>query len=476
MIPLGPFEPDRPDYNPKAAFVEDAIPTADGWGSHPEFIAISDALPEDARGAFVGKVGDTATLFVGSATGLYTYNTSTRGWTDVSSTTYSLASGDQWSFEQFGNFIIAVNINDNPQVFELGVDSAFSDLGGAPPQARTVFTVNGHLGLAGLDGNEQSIQWSGLNDIEVWDATVKQSDSQYFPEGGKVLCGVSVRDDSAIIFQENATRIMTPDPQAFFSFRRIGLERGISTPYAVATALGLTAYNSEDGFYLSAGDFSGIDKARINKFFRDSIDVERREEIYAATDPFNKIFWWRYPRGACPAGQTNAMLGYNWELDRWCIVNQDLQCFFTGLTSGVLMDDLDIPVDSLNIPVDSPFWVENVPVLAGFNSENRFGFFLGNNREARILTNSTQLSDEKTQLLGFRVATDCPDVQGRAYANNRLCDAFTNTDYKPISSRAGMIWSRIIGRNFKFELKFPSGSIWKNATALKPEFRGDMKR
>ena len=64
----------------------------------------------------------------------------------------ALPSTDQWQFAQFGNFVIAVQTNTAPQVFDLADRRAqFADLGGCPPQARYIVgRVGRFLVLSGL--------------------------------------------------------------------------------------------------------------------------------------------------------------------------------------------------------------------------------------------------------------------------------------------------------------------------------------
>jgi hypothetical protein len=50
---------------------------------------------------------------------------------------------------QFDNFVITVQANVAPQLFDLRSSSAFADLGGAPPQARYISVVGCFIVLSG---------------------------------------------------------------------------------------------------------------------------------------------------------------------------------------------------------------------------------------------------------------------------------------------------------------------------------------
>ena len=90
-------------------------------------------------------------IYAGTSTRLLTL--SSAGWVDVSRTggvPYHVAGDDLWSFEQFGTKLIAVNINDVPQVIDIDSGTNFAALGGSPPQATNVKTIGDFLFLSGL--------------------------------------------------------------------------------------------------------------------------------------------------------------------------------------------------------------------------------------------------------------------------------------------------------------------------------------
>src|SRR5207247_1060039 len=168
------------------------------------------------------------TVFAATATDLYRLNNSTFAWLNVSkgagapsgeggfggesdpgANNYSaIPTGDQWQFAQFNNFVIAVQINVAPQVFDLTSSTNFADLAGSPPQARYVAVVGRFLVLSGLGSSTPyRIQWSGLNATTTWTPGVNQSDFQDFPDGG-IVRGVA-GGEYGVVFQHAAVRRMT---------------------------------------------------------------------------------------------------------------------------------------------------------------------------------------------------------------------------------------------------------------------------
>ncbi len=155
MLPFIDYKPDLSPYQGAASqLIQNVVPRGDGYGPFQDFTAFTTALPATCRGFFYARKTDgSIAVFAGTAIKLYQLNNTNFTWTDVSKAggSYSaLPSSDHWQFAQFGNFVIAVQANTVPQVFDLTSSSAFADLGGSPPQARYIAVVGRFVVLSGL--------------------------------------------------------------------------------------------------------------------------------------------------------------------------------------------------------------------------------------------------------------------------------------------------------------------------------------
>jgi hypothetical protein len=181
ILPFGEWKPDLTNFaGDTSQLVQNVVPRADGYGPWRAFAAFTSTLPAACRGAFCARKSDgTVTIFAGTAAArLYKLDNTTLAWSDVSKSgsAYSaLPSSDHWQFAQFGDFVIAVQANTVPQVFDISSGSAFADLGGSPPQARYVTVVGRFLMLSGLLSTPFRIQWSGLNAVTTWTPGTKAS-------------------------------------------------------------------------------------------------------------------------------------------------------------------------------------------------------------------------------------------------------------------------------------------------------------
>src|SRR5260370_33140346 len=142
----------------------------------------------------------------------------------------TLIPAENWQFAQFGNNVIAVQANANPQFYDTTAAAAFSDPGGAPPPARYIATVGRFLVLTGLYGTPYRVQWSGLNSITTWISGILQSDYQDFPDGGFVR--TMAGGEFGVIAQATMFRRMTfiPGSTAVFQFEKIAGNAGTYAP------------------------------------------------------------------------------------------------------------------------------------------------------------------------------------------------------------------------------------------------------
>ena len=139
-------------------------------------------------------------------------------WDDVSqtATTYSASSTATWSFAQF-EYVIAVNVSDDPQVFQLGVSTEFADLAGSPPRAPPLSQV---WGFRRPDGpREQRIGCVVRPERSYGlDAGHEQFDYQTFPDGGR--CRIDRATNPLIFLEGRFSRPLGPVRSKFSHSRR----------------------------------------------------------------------------------------------------------------------------------------------------------------------------------------------------------------------------------------------------------------
>lgn len=474
-IPFPPFEPDRsPFVTGVGENLRNCIPVVDGWGPFPELVSYSQALPGPCLGAIYVRTGTGAfKIIAGTETGLYQLDTTDFSWTDISgpSAPYAVPEGDRWSFTQFGNRLIATNIADPVQSFDVDIGIAFEDLGGSPPQAKYVWNAGDFLVLGHLATGTNRIQWSGINDASYWTVGERGSDFQDFPDGEEVTGGIP-EPLGAIVIQRTAMQYMRFDPVSgyTFTFSPANPARGSNAP------LSIVQIGSGDFFYLSeSGFFRGVEAAaigaqRIDDWFFANVNLDLIPSVRGVADPYQKIVWWQFET----INAERVLLGYHWQLDRWCYADANVTEMVDLVTPGITWDGLfDIypdGIDTIDVPFDSRLFAGGRPTFGAFTDDNELGFFSGQNRAATLQTALVELSPSmRTMINAARVETDCRDFTLRTGVVDFHGQVPTFGVAMSPSARSGLVPLRASGRLHAFRMEIEAGSTWTKVTNIRPE-------
>lgn len=349
MIPFAEYRPDVSDLKTNySASVLNVLPRGDGYGPMPSINTLTGALPAACRGAFVARNTDgSVTLFGATSTRLYKLDNTTLTWTHVSkgSTDYSaVTSTDQWQFAQFNNYVIAVQANVVPQVYDLTSSSNFDDLSGSPPQARYIAIVNRFVVLSGLLADPYTIQWSDLDDPTQWTPGVGQSDLQQLPDGG-IVRGVA-GGEFGVVFQDSSIRRMTyaPGSSYYFQIERIAQDDGLYAPYSIIRAGDRIFFLSPQGFkvLLPGGYPTPIGKERVDRTFLADYDDTAPQLMIGAQDPKQTKVYWAYKSIEGVVGVFDKILCYDFVLERWTPIEQEGEYLVSLARPGLTIEGLDI--------------------------------------------------------------------------------------------------------------------------------------
>lgn len=291
-VAFGEFRPDVNELDGQhTRSLLNVVPRGDGYGPFRALVSFTSALGAVCRGLFYGRNDDsTVTIFAATSQKLYRLDNTNFSWVDVSAgggNYVALPGNANWSFTQFGDVVIAVNPNDDPQHYDLSSDSAFSDLGGTPPDAAYATTINRFVVLSGLTANPLRVQWSGLDDIENWTAGTGSGDFQDLPDGGPARPVVG--GEFGIILQDFAVRrmIFNPGSETIFGIDRIAKDIGVLAPYSVCTSGNLVFFLSPQGFQQmdATGAMTPIGRERIDRTFALEWDEGQPQLMIGVADP-----------------------------------------------------------------------------------------------------------------------------------------------------------------------------------------------
>lgn len=363
LIPFGEWRPDVSDIRAEyTRFMKNVVPRSDGYGSFKDLEPFTQALPSGCRGYYGARNDDgTVSIFAGTLNNLYLLDNTTLMWNEVSQggTDYSsLDEGANWVFAQFGSFVIAVQKNEPPQVFDLASPGAFADLGGSPPQAGWCGVVGAFLVLADIQGEPYRIQWSGLNDVTEWTSGTNRSDFQDLPDYGRVRSVTEMAADVGLIMQEEGARRMIYQPGSAVIFRidRLPDIPGILSPYSLVSTLGGAYYFSTRGFGRATADgaYTPIGEERVNRAILGNIpasspqalldlayDNSKPDNMIGAVDPATSLILWVYRQDGTDVDYYNRGLIYHTTLNRFAPLEIEVEYLAATAAPGLTLESLD---------------------------------------------------------------------------------------------------------------------------------------
>lgn len=410
MMVFPPYEPDRSIHNTGATdSVLNVKPVADSWGPMYALSPFSAVLPSPPRGGIALRSASGAQVaFVGTATGLYSLAPD-GSWTDVSgaSAPYAMPVGDNWTFEIFGERVIATQIGNFPQYYDIGVSTDFATLPNAP-KAKFVSVVGDFIWLLNLEGNPAGYAFSGLNNSEQWTPGLEFSDTGAFPDGGEIM-GCVPTVGGCFILQRTIIRVATFAPQSGYTFTitTANEKKGCVAPYSISKiGPGDFVFLAQDGFCRGAAA-TPIGFEKVDGTFKKTVSPDQIELVTSTTDPDEGLIYFRYQQ----VDGTSIFLIYDWQQDRWSRSNQNVSALLTMVTTSYRLEDLDALFpggpDTVTFSVDTLQFSGRRPAIAGFTSDYRVGFFSGLTLAAQIETGTGELNPpERSFVRGAQVVGD----------------------------------------------------------------------
>lgn len=489
MIPFGKFRPDIADLiNPTASAIN-CIPSGTGYKPFPSLSVFSDALTARARAGFMGRANDgTLTMFAADQTKLYSLAANSFSDISIGGGYTGCPEDESWEFVQFGEYVIAVNINDAVQSFQLGTSSAFGNhiTSTAVPKARHAAVIRDFLVLGNTndvtDGNQPSrVWWSGINDSQDFDASqATQAGYQTLPDGGFVQ-RITGQVEYGLIFQDTIVRRMTyVGTPLIFTIQPIEKARGTPFPNAVIPWGRHVFYITEEGFMrLTDGSESvPIGMQKVDRWFWNQIDTNYSYRVTGSIWPEHKCVCWLFPGTGNTAGLPNKLLLYAWDLDEFSYADIELEVLFPGLTIGYTLDELDAAFGSdiddataYPLSLDSRFYMGGDFRLAGFNSSHKAGFFTGSNLAAQIDTGEKQLFPGHVgDAYRVRPVIDGSSVTATIKAITRNNTNVAVTAGSAISAESnGSYCPRAKARYHRFRVDTAAGDTWNHAVGMEIE-------
>lgn len=476
-MPLVPFARWRPDNaglnSPYASDIVNVLCSEQGYIPFSALESFTQAVSAQPLGGVTIRMPDGGVhIFVGTAGALWKLNTSTLAWEDVSkaATTYGATVDERWRFRQFGAYVVAVNINNAPQVYQIGVSTDFADLGGSPPSARNIAVWGDHLALF----DDDTVYWSDTDDITNW--STLNAGSQPFPDGG--LLQGSNDSTNPIIFQKGAIRLGTfvPGSREVFTFLKIHDQRGCAAPYSIASRGHFTFFADAGAFYQITpdGQILPIGAEKVDRTMFAEISGDSLAAIYGEVDPFhNRVY---FAVRVNSTGDTfDRLLIYDWQIGEWTRVDINMGILFP-LASGTIgyslegLDALYADLDAMDISLDSNVFKGGAPTMGALDENFMLGFFSGPAAEATLVTQEMGGTDGSVQ----RITELYPVVDVDDFSHLRMSygarmrrtdNSVWSAEFTP-STNTGIARKRSRARFHRIKTVISVGATWSQAQGV----------
>ena len=479
MYPFGPWLPDIAPFESSAATVaHNVVPAQRSYRSWQQYQGGDFTFPMPVLGAI--SAGRSTTVetqnFCGTARKLYQLAPDAVTWNDVTRTVggdYNIGDTGFWQFASFGDTLIGTNAVDPPQAFTLGTSTAFSALGGSPPLAQFITVVRDFVVLGATSTGLNNLTWSAINNPLNWTPSdTTMAGNQNFPEGGAIK-GLTGGDFGLVFCERAIYRMSFEGPPLIFRFDRISQQMGCKAPRSIASHENMTFFLSYAGFYMvrGASEISPIGSGKIDEWFDANVNREAIDKVTAAIDPERKLYVVNFPKGT--ATQCDTALMYEWTTGQWSTADMTANLVMMASAQKLITID-DLPqvgatIDNLPSTLDSVVYSGVYRSrLAAFGTDNKFGFFTGQNAEGVVETGDIQLSKgRKSMLRSLRPMIHGNDPRPSVLIRHKdnLHETFDETAASQVNN-TGLCTTRVNSRYHRARVTIPAGTTWDHAIGV----------
>lgn len=318
-----------------------------GWAA-----AFTPAGSTPVRGIGQLKDGGGQKLFFGNPSTLYMWNSATEtvegsGYTGIEDETINQIAST-WSFVEWGNWMLATNGVDAPQVWK---GTSFAALTGTPPTTAEILLKWKSFVLAfntNTAGNHYA--WCDEDDVENWvvgsasaagDNIIRDLDSD-------IIAAVPLGSDIAV-YSEDRQVIIKYSGSPFYFGHFPGLKGIGAVSKQSVVPVGRMNYGlSRQGFFRTDGStFEYLDVDVVREGFLDEINWSQKSKICCRHDETDTEVIWYYPTAS--SQEPNKGIGFNYRTGVWTFYDH-------GRTSAEARRIFDYPISAAD---DGSVYFEN---------------------------------------------------------------------------------------------------------------------
>lgn len=315
---------------------------------------------------------------LGYGAGIYNAGTSTTGvraWNVAASSSGITFQGSQWSFDNWGEDVLALRRGGNIYYYDTDVSITPSRMQpvtsstnaphvtatSAPSQSNFIlvspndrhaicFATNEY---ATGDFNNMLVRWSDQEDFTNWvPASDTTSGENVLADGTKIIGAVRTRS-AILIWTDNALYSMSYIGGRFvFSFNQLGTNCGLIAPHAAIDYDGVSYWMSDNNFYAYDGRVQNL-PCTVRRHLFEDFNNTNKDKVYAGINSEFKEIIWLYPKAN--STEPNAYVIYNPEEKTWVFGDT----FYTTFKDRVVYENT-ITTGKVSATDDTYIW-DNEP-------------------------------------------------------------------------------------------------------------------
>ena len=470
-ILLGEWLPDQPDSTgspaPNLEMAFNVYPSSTGYAPFPKATRITIDMPNNERinGLYSARQNEQITAIVGTDSNIYRGNNIVKAVAgtinDISRPEGYASNRRNWHFEQFGSIVLGTNGTAKIQKYDMAGDATFTDIDEAPV-CRTMAIVRDFVFAGYCDATSNKVQWSDLNNENVWDSDdTNQADFQILPSGGAVKAVTG--GEFGLVIQEKAVQRASYIGTPFvFQFDLISDNTGCISGASAIQYNGVSYWLSEAGMVACDGTkVSNIGEGKINDWLFKEIDKTQIEDVSVAIDPLKNLIVWNFPTSS----EDRVLLKYNYETGRFATGKSLAQVVAGLMTQSASLDSLDAEypiLDDMPISLDSGLLIGGQFSFCGAEDKHVVAFSL--------LPETCYMTTNDMEFDGFSVATLAMPIIENGSAEFQIASRnslnenilFSNNSVTSAENRADL---RSGGKYHRVRIH-PTGVKWTNAVGF----------
>jgi hypothetical protein len=295
---------------------------------------ITTATAATSTGASAATATATYQISVGTAVSQYgygwgTYEWGKEAWGTPRSTSNVTIEGRNWSFDNFGEDLLATVNNGNTFRWDtsVGVGTPAAVISAAPTVSRfnLVSMPDRHVFLFGTEttiGNSTTqddlfLRFASQEDYNTWVPTATNTAGSFrIQDGSKIMTAVRSRNAVLVWTDTSLNALQFVGAPFTFNLTQIGANCGAVSLHSAVDVNGTAFWMSQNSFYKFDGAISKMPCSVQDYVFEDFSITNQPETFAAVNSEFNEVTWFYTSNNAT---QIDRFVTYNYLEDCWSV-------------------------------------------------------------------------------------------------------------------------------------------------------------